>query len=557
MIKTLDELLNEIKKGTLVEHRFPNVELKRSWGKECGHKVSALGNKVDVEASWMVIGMEDDGRLSSSSEKWAIQTEQTVSQNLNAELDPAQACLGTNALQINGGWVVVVKINNPGAVVLWNAKAYKASGTTIAEMRPEEIMEFTIKLPGVTDFSKQEGSSKVNKGLSSTFIERLLNVRHDLPFKCEEDYDIDNIFGFIKIRKTKTADILFGDYQYRVIYYDKNEAVSNQETRRGLYGLLDEKLIGEIQSWSKTLNNTTENTFPEIALKEGLANAVAHAAYFESNGEIIIEIFADKIIISNLCLPECGYFANKWFSRSHKTVNGLLMETLRLARIVDELGRGKNLIFSDSIKNGKKSPMVTLEKAGRFNRWRLYIYGGIPNKTQLRLRDRINDVYTDESKALIAYALVLWRRYPVTQIRKFIDDESAPLFAEVLNDAYGPIFFYKKEDRLIPQRWVRILLEEGKDSKIFTLAEEERLYNLAYDIHVKHYKSIITPKELRRLGDMGDTKSAGSLSSNMLQKWAKEKKVLRIKKGKYKFIQKYEEESSFSKLMEFFKEKKI
>ena len=53
------------------------------------------------------------------------------------------------------------------------------------------------------------------------------------------------------------------------------------------------------------------------------------------------------------------------------TINGLLMEVLRVAGHVDELGRGKNLIFSDSIKNGKRSPEVILERAGRYDRWKL------------------------------------------------------------------------------------------------------------------------------------------------------------------------------------------
>ncbi|MBN1354549.1 MAG: hypothetical protein JW994_07780 [Candidatus Omnitrophica bacterium] len=553
----LGDLIQEIVNCNLTEHRYPNVELKRNWDDDCGKKISALCNKIEFSVSWMVIGIEDNGTLSNFDEKWAIRTEQIISQHLNTKLDPSQACLGVNAYQVNGGWVVVIKLSNPGAVTCWNNKAYKSAGTTISEMKPEEFMEFTIKLPGLADFSRQEGTGLIDDNLRKKFIENLLNARTDLEATEINKSDINQFFDKIKILGTKTSDILFGDFQYRIIFYNKDKSINRQDTKKGLYGLIGDGAMIEIQNWAKTLNNIETDAFPAVALKEGLANAVAHAAYFENNGEIIIEIFFDKIVISNLCLPECGYFANKWFSRSHKTVNGRLVETLRFARVVDELGRGKHLIFTHSIKDGKEPPVVNLEKAGRLNRWRLSIYGGTPDEILIRLYKRIKKIYADEQKALIAYSLILWRRFPVTQIRKFIDDVTIPLFVEVIKDPYGPVFFYEKDDRLILQRWVRILLEEGKDSKIFTSAEEDRLYNLAYDISTKYSKAVITPKELRRYGDMADTKSESVLSSSMLRRWEKEGKVKNIRKGKYKFVEKVPEESSLSKLMELLRDKNI
>lgn len=557
MLFTVQELINEIARGDLLEHKYPNVELKRNWDNDCGHNISALGNRPETETSWLVIGVENDGKLSNHDEKWVIQTEKAISQNINRSMDPSQTCLGIISQQINGSWILVIKLRYPGTLVLWNSKAYKAAGTTLQEMTPQEMMEHTIKQPGVTDYSKQKGSVDINKDLAKLFIQRLYSVRDDLPSADTSNPDIDGIFGLIRIQETKSSEILFGDVPYRVIYYNKDVTINKQEIKYGLYNILHKKFIEEIQRYSKELNNTSTDTFSEIALKEGLSNAVAHAAYFENNGEVIIEVYSDKVVISNLCLPECSYFANKWFSRSHKTVNFLLMETLRLAKIVDELGRGKNLIFTDSIKKGKHPPVVNLEAAGRLNRWRLYIYGGIVDKLQLRLYNRIKDIYSNESKALIAYALILWRKYPVSQIRKFIDDESAPLFAEVLIDIDGPVFFYEKEDKLIPQRWVRILLEEGKDSKTFTPAEEERLYNFAYDMQTKYQERLISPKELRKLADMANARSEIVLSSNILKKWQTEGKVQKIRKGVFKFNQKAEELASFSKLMEMLKSKEI
>jgi hypothetical protein len=212
------------------------------------------------------------------------------------------------------------------------------------------------------------------------------------------------------------------------------------------------------------------------------------------------------------------------------------MEILRFAGFVDELGRGKTLIFSESLKSGKKLPQVILEKSGRYDRWRLNLYDGTKNTIQLKLLSRLKETYTDEHKALIANALVLWRDRPVAEIRQYIDGESLPLFAAVLADINGPIFYYEKEDKIVLRRWTRILLGEGKDSKQLSIPEEQDLQNFSYDLQTKYHKGYITPKELRDLAGMGHTKSEMTISSNLLHKWTEDGIVEKIKKGIYRFV---------------------
>ena len=147
----------------------------------------------------------------------------------------------------------------------------------------------------------------------------------------------------------QAARLLFGKASYRIVQYDdKHEPIVN-ERRQGLISLL-------LPAFIQKLCHEGERHFSDRALKESLANAVAHAACFENDGEIMLEVYPDCITVSNLCIKESTYFANRWFSRSHKTVNGVLMEALRIAGFVDELGRGKNVIFSESIKTGKRPP---------------------------------------------------------------------------------------------------------------------------------------------------------------------------------------------------------
>lgn len=534
MLKNTDELIQAAAAGTLLEHRHENLELKESWDFDDGQDISALANKRLESPCFFVIGVADDGSLCRRPEAWARKVEQTISQHLNSTLNPSQACDLVSCQEIDGSWLVIVTISNPGAVVYWGENAYKAAGTTSSKMRPEEILELTVTLPGLTDRSVQPWTGDTNPHLINVFCD-LVAARLGDPIFQRGESSPDELLLKLGVRGKVAARQLFGDYRFRIVYHDSEGVPIENNEGCGLFSILDPAFREKIQTWTKNQNGATDDPYPPKALKEALANAVAHAAYYENDGEIIIELFSDRISISNLSLPECRVFANKWFSRSHKTINRFLMETLRLAGLVDELGRGKSVIFSESIRAGIPAPLVVLEPAGRYNRWRLVLHGGSTSPIQLRLLDRIRDIYGDEQKSLLAFALVLWRDEPVAKIRQFVDGESLPLFRAVLSDLRGPIFYYEAADQIILRRWTRILLGEGKNSKALTVPEEEDLLRHSRDLHMKYNQGIITPKELRGLAAMGETASEKSQSSNLLAKWRSDGHVKSVKRGVYKF----------------------
>jgi predicted HTH transcriptional regulator len=541
MISSIEELIESVKNHTLLEHRAQNVELKSSWSQECGKKISAFANRLSEGPYWMCIGISDDGNLCGRKETWAKTTEEAVSQHINQYLDPQIACLGISCKEYEGQWFVVVKYSSPGSVVFWNNSAYKAAGTTIEIMTPPEVMQLTVSLPGLTDISAQPWDGVFDENKAHDYIDTVAHKRRGTTLDSIGELSIDEALRRIGIYGKKTHYILFGNIPYRVVKYDNLGNPISNETITGLFGILQPSFLNEIQDWSKVQLGVTEPPYPEKTLKEGLANAVAHAAYVEKNGDIIIELFPDRLCISNLCLRDSQYFANKWFSHGHKTINGVLMEALRLAGIVDELGRGKNLIFSESLKNGKRAPEVIVEQGGRYDRWRLNIYGGERDDVQLRIYERLRNLYPDEQKALIANALVLWRGHTVSDIRQYIDGESSRTFADVLGDLHGPIFYYEKEDQIILRRWVSVLLGEGKDSKQLSPAEEEDLYNLARRIQTEFHRGYITPKELREYAAMGHTHSETVLSSHILKKWLQQGKIVKVKKGLYRFLDKQQQ----------------
>jgi predicted transcriptional regulator of viral defense system len=88
------------------------------------------------------------------------------------------------------------------------------------------------------------------------------------------------------------------------------------------------------------------------------------------------------------------------------------------------------------------------------------------------------------------------------------------------------------------RRWAQILLGEGKDSKAFSPAEEERLKSQAFEMQTGFHDGYITPKDLRGIAAMSETNSEKVLSSTMLQKWEQDGIIERVSRGRYRFIEK-------------------
>ena len=112
----------------------------------------------------------------------------------------------------------------------------------------------------------------------------------------------------MNIFSTQAARILFGDCPFRIVRYDANNEPISNKTHFGLYTLLTEKFHKSIQDWTSGQLTKNLNPYPHRAIKEALANAVAHAAYFENNGDVILEMHPTYLTISNLCVRESKYF---------------------------------------------------------------------------------------------------------------------------------------------------------------------------------------------------------------------------------------------------------
>ncbi len=536
-IKTVSELKIKLQEQSLTEHLYENVELKRDWSKEHGNKISMLCNgQPDIDC-YLVVGVEDNGAISGHDESWLSSKLEVVSQHCNQFLDPSITLADITTEDVNGSKIIICTIRNPGVVVKWSNNAYIGNGTTKKKLAPEEMLELNLTLPGLTDITKRQVVYQPNADLVSNFCAVL-----QVPYS-------DSVLARYHLQNTKSGELLFGETKYRIVKYDFSGEVVSNDTRLGLFGLLSSNTRDEIREYyDGYLSGFTR--ISDSMLREAIGNSVGHAAYTDNDGEIIVELHPSRLIISNLAYQEYISLANKWFSSAHKSPNPFLMETLRIANKVDELGRGKKKLLSECLINGFNAPIVTISDAGRYKRWSLQMAFEGNNERFMNLQKSLNKQYFgNQEKSLISYALVLWHQKPFSEIKRYFDNHESQIAAEIISDFKGPVFFWEEKDKIVLHRWVKVLIEEGKASKGFTYFEEQQLYKRCLEFHNKFYGGLITPAEFREIAHLSRSGSDKSLSSRMLSKWVEEGRLQRVKKGTYKFLETNTIEIEKSELM--------
>ena len=284
----------------------------------------------------------------------------------------------------------MIEVVDTGSPATWNKVHYKRIGSQTREMSDGEIETLRSKKPGL-DFSAQKYKGSIDPALVLDFAQFLPTDNGQwTQLKAE------HILKKLGVYETNAAGILFGDFTYRVAHYSASGDPLDQKEYRGLYTLLKENFIPNIQAWSRQqpmrLKKGTpvmeeEQPYAEVALREILVNAVAHSAYEQSRHEVTVRMHKNRIEISNHCAQKnTDFFIDKVFSEHHYLYNPLLMKTLRKAKISEALGSGKSKIFKSIIESGKREPLFSYTPMPNgYGQTSVTLYNEQPNKGFLKL----------------------------------------------------------------------------------------------------------------------------------------------------------------------------
>jgi len=523
-------LLEKITSKQLTENA--HIEFKSQWHQSFGQSISAIGN--EDKGGWLIIGIDDKGVLLGKDSGWVKKQETQIENHISQYLEPNSTVQSISIETLDHKKFILIEIINPKSVVFWNGKPHKRVGTRTEEMNSGEKQELELKRPGL-DFSSFNYQGKINFSLVLDFAKFVKNGN-----EYWNKLSADKVLSKLNINGKNISGILFGDFSFRIAHYNKESELTDQDEKQGLYSLLQKDFIQHIQSWTRTkgislipgsLSVKKEEPYPDAVLREVLVNAVAHSAFEKKERKVTVELYRNRIKVSNYCSAKATAFINKKFSQGHFSYNPFLMKILRKAKFSDEFGTGKNKIFKNMIESGRREPLFEYQKiSDDYGIWSVTIYNEQPNENFLKLLERLKKLYeNDTDKYKLSAALILWKDKSLKEIFTYIDEYHQKLIVEILSDSNSPFlytteYFGKKKTsvvKILLKRWVKVQLE-GQESKVFSKAEESKFKEILQNyVYKDNRDGYITNKEARQLFGLSDSQSEIVQLSKLFQQWEK------------------------------------
>lgn len=537
----LKELIDNINEGSLLESSYPALEFKSQWDKKYGAKISAIANSEPQLGGWLIIGLSDQGNVIENDAKWGKSTEEKVSQQINQFLSPYSAVLDVILHQFSQGFCVFINISNQGDITEWDSESYKLTGTTSTKMNSAEKIKLSMSLPG-EDYSSQPWEGDINNTLVLNFAEKVEAVSKDQPIRNLSNLSSRDLLQEWALTGKTVIGIMFGSYKVRIAKYDQNNDVISNIEKFGVYNILTDDFISEIQSWTKrqgsiikgqTISVQEENSYPTAVLREILANAVVHALYEREEGGIIVRIYPDRLVVTNNANLNAFGFSKQWYSDDTFVRNKALMTTLRLAKITDELGTGKQRIFRKMIEFGNQEPLIEFIKKETWGTWKFTVFNNNQQKELVRLRDIFKELFPNKSKYNIAIALILWRDRKWDFICEKLDKHYLNIALEVIRGEYAPVIIVRNE--VLLKRWVNLALS-GKVSQRFSPSEELNVFTALQSFAFQEGREgFCTTADARNIIGLGKSRSEATQLSNLFRKWRDKELIILIKRGHWKF----------------------
>lgn len=248
-----------------------------------------------------------------------------------------------------------------GTVYSLDAAFWMRSGEELVPMSEDRLRQ-------IFDEGKPEWSLRiVRAGLTSDEVIRLLStqtyfdlielpypstreavldrlVHEQLVFRNEDRWDVTYLGAVMFAKQLADFDLL-GRRMPRVIVYEGRDKLATRKESVAAegYAVAFPGLLAYINGQLPT-NEIVEQAlrrqvkqFPELAIRELVANALIHQDFEVSGGTVMIEIYADRIEISN---PGKPFIETDRFIDEYRSRNERLADLARRLRMCEEKGSG-------------------------------------------------------------------------------------------------------------------------------------------------------------------------------------------------------------------------
>jgi ATP-dependent DNA helicase RecG len=357
------------------EHRQPLSDRQLTEAAVC------LANRSDSEPAYLLVGVEDDGRVTGLRHRHGNSTDPLRMQALVSNLtQPALSCRA-EIVDVDSLPVLVLEVPR-SAVPIATTRGQYLRRTLDSLGKPQcrplyyhEMISMQADR-GNFDYSRAviEGLSKEHD-LDPLEIERYRRaIRNSGGGSVLLTLSDDELLSVIEAtsggRVTVLGLLLFGREQvirralpaHEIAFQELDGLAVRHNTfwRGPLLWCLE-----EILSRFRALNAQTEvqiglfrraiPTYSERAFREAVANAVVHRDYTRLHA-VLVQLSEDRLEISSPGgLPQGVSVANLLVTPPQPR-NRALADSLKRAGIVERTGRGVDLIFLEQLENGRPIP---------------------------------------------------------------------------------------------------------------------------------------------------------------------------------------------------------
>lgn len=384
----IPELLREIiAKGESLNVEFKGEEKASLSDSALVEAVICLANRSGVEPGWLLVGVEDDGRITGSRPRHSGEKTDTyrVSALIANRTRPSLACR-VEIIEIDGRYVLVVEVPTSRTPVSTPEGKYQRraiGGKGKPECMPYLFPEMLARQAdrGIQDYSALVVPDARWEDLDPLEFERFRRMiresrgRSDAALAELPDQEIAKALGAVEANHEVSAVrvlglLLFGREDAVHRYLPTHEVafqvlsdtriVVNEFFRWPLLRIMEE-LLSRLQARNREeelMVNIFRIGIPdysEQAFREGLANALIHRDYSRL-GAVHVQWHEDRIEISNPGgFPE-GVRLDNLLVTPPRPRNPSLADAFKRAGIVERTARGIDTIFFEQLRNGRPAP---------------------------------------------------------------------------------------------------------------------------------------------------------------------------------------------------------
>lgn len=370
--------------GESLTLEFKGEEARPLSDDELVEAVVCLANRPEGEVAWLLLGVEDDGRITGARPRHGDTVDAPRLQALIANRTRPSLSCRVEALTVEEKLIIVVEVPRPPTPVGTATGAYKRralGGQGKPACLPFHFHEMQAQQAsrGMLDYSALQVLEAQWEDLDPLEFERyrrfIREYRGDTALLDLPDLELAKALGAVEanhqIRAIRVLGLLlfgkegalrrfFPTHEVAFQVLSNTEVLVNEFFHWPLLRVMEECLArfrarNQEQELMVGLLRVGVPDYSERAFREGLANALIHRDYARL-GAVHVLWHADRIEIANPGgFPE-GVRLDNLLVTPPKPRNPLLADAFKRAGVVERTARGIDTIFYEQLRNGRPAP---------------------------------------------------------------------------------------------------------------------------------------------------------------------------------------------------------